>query len=189
MAKSFEAKRKEDFSSPNGSENTNGFHITVRNQQHSVKRAQNTGRRTIIRHSSSLNLPQGVAIRGHTDEDSNIIQFNKDKAIDHEGLNLLLKENQYMSHDILVEQEETFVLRARRSLIDDINASKFYAIICDESSDISKTEQLSFSIRHCTEDYDVLEDFIGVMPCDEGLSSEALLKYVQDILVGCNMNT
>ena len=134
-------------------------------------------------------LRQDIAIRGHTDDDSNIIQFNRDKAIDHEGLNLLLNENQYLSHDILVEQEEALVLSARRRLIDEINASKFYAIICDESSDISKTEQLSFSVRHCTENYDILEDFIGVMPCDGGLSSEALLKYVQDILVRCNIDT
>ena len=80
------------------------------------------------------------------------------------------------------------MLSARTRLIDEIDASKFYAIICDESSDISKTEQLSFSVRHCTENYITLEDFIGVMPCDGGLSSEALLKYVQDILVRCNID-
>ena len=79
------------------------------------------------------------------------------------------------------------VLSARKSLINDINASRFYSVICDESSDISKTEQLSFSVRHCGDNYEIMEDFIGVMPCDEGLSSTALLKYVQDILVRCNM--
>ena len=34
-----------------------------------------------------------------------------------------------------------------------------------------------------------MEDFISVMQCDGGLSSEALLKYVQDILVRCNIDT
>ena len=156
-----------------------------------VKEQQHLRRQGLVAHLNTLKtlLRQGIAIRGHADDDSNIIQFNRDKAIDHEGLNLLLKENQYLSHDILVEQEEALVLSARRRLIDEINASKFYAIICDESSDISKTEQLSFSVRHCNENYDVMEDFIGVMPCDGGLSSEALLKYVQDILVRCNIDT
>jgi hypothetical protein len=70
-----------------------------------------------------------------------------------------------------------------------VNASRFYSIICDESSDISKTEQLSFSGRYCNENYEILEDFIGVMSCDEGLSSAALLKYVQDILVRCNLSS
>jgi hypothetical protein len=51
------SKKKGSFSSPNGSKNTNGFHITVRSKQHSVKRVQNTDSHTIIRHSSSPNLP------------------------------------------------------------------------------------------------------------------------------------
>ena len=80
------------------------------------------------------------------------------------------------------------MLSARRNLFNEVNSSKFYAIICDESSDILKTEQLSISLRHCTENYNVLEDFIGVMPCDVGLSSKALLKYVKDILVHCHLN-
>ena len=82
-----------------------------------------------------------------------------------------------MSHDILNGQEELLVLKARRRLVDEINSNGFFAIICDESSDISKVEQLSLS-----------EDFIGIMPCDEGLTSEAVLKYVKDIIVRCNMD-
>ena len=132
-------------------------------------------------------LRQGVPIRGHTDKDSNIFQFNKDKAVENAGLNLLLKENQYMSHDILAEQEEMLVLSARKRLLNDVNASEFYSIICDESSDISKTEQLSFSVRHCSETYEIFEDFLGVMSCDRGLTSEALMKCVKDILIRCNM--
>ena len=64
-----------------------------------------------------------------------------------------------MSHGILSEQEELLVLRARRSLISEINANGFYAIICDESSDRSKIEQVSFSVGHCTEVYEISEDF------------------------------
>jgi hypothetical protein len=30
-------------------------------------------------------------------------------------------------------------------------------------------------------------DFVGVLPCDEGLTSEASLKYVKDIMVRCSM--
>ena len=93
-----------------------------------------------------------------------------------------------MSHECLREQEELIVLKARRSLVTEINASGHYAIICDESSDMSKTEQLSFSVSHCNESYEISEDFIGVMPCDEGLTSEALLKYVTDIMVRCDMD-
>lgn len=136
-----------------------------------VKEQQRLRRQGLVAHLDTLKtlLRQGVPIRGHTDKDSNIFQFNKDKAVDNAGLNLLLKENQYMSHDILAEQEEMLVLSARKSLLNDVNASEFYSIICDESSDISKTEQLSFSVRHCSETYEIFEDFLGVMPCDGGL--------------------
>ena len=45
-----------------------------------------------------------------------------------------------------------------------------------------------FTIRHCKDDYDVKEDFIGVFPCAGGVTSKALFKYVKDMLVGCNMD-
>ena len=94
------------------------------------KEQQRLRRQGLVAHLNTLKtlLRQGIAIRGQTDDDSNIIQFNIDKAIDHEGLNLPLKDNQYLSYDILVEQEEALVLSARRRLRDEINASKFYAI-------------------------------------------------------------
>ena len=156
-----------------------------------VNELQKRRRQGLVAHLSTLKtiLRQGIAVRGKTDEDSNIVQFNKDKAIDNEALALFLSENQYMGHEILTEQEELLVLTARRRLISEINAGGFYAIICDESSDVSKIKQLSFSVRHCTDTYEILEDFIGVISCDEGLTSEALLTYVNDITVRCCMDT
>ena len=58
---------------------------------------QRLRRQGLISHLNTLKtlLRQGIAIRGHTDENSNIYHFNKDKANDNEGLNLLLKENIY----------------------------------------------------------------------------------------------
>ena len=152
-----------------------------------AKEKQRLRQHGLISHLNTLKtlLRQGIAIRGHSNENSNIYQFNKDKAIDNEGLNLLLKENLYLSHEILSEQEEIMVLAARKDLISDVLANGFYAIICDESSDISKTEQMSFSIRYCNDAYEVFEEFVGILPCDEGVASEALLKYVRDILTRC----
>ena len=156
-----------------------------------VSDLQSQRRQGLVSHLNTLKtlLRQGIAVRGHADKESNIVQFDKDKAIDNPALALFLAENQYMSHEILTEQEELLVLKARRSLINEINASGCYGIICDESSDISKTEQLSFSVRYCTDTYEISEAFIGVMPCDEGLTSERLLTYVNDIMVRCNMDT
>ena len=63
-------------------------------------------------------LRQGLPIRGKTDNNSNIHQFNLDKAQGDENLQLFLNENKYFSHEILEEQEQRLVLNARRSLID-----------------------------------------------------------------------
>ena len=56
-----------------------------------AKEKQRLRRHGLISHLNTLKtlLRQGIAIRGHSDENSNIYQFNKDKAIDNEGLNLL----------------------------------------------------------------------------------------------------
>ena len=86
-----------------------------------------------------------------------------------------------MSHSILDEQEQDFVFQARREIIGKINCAKFFSIICDESTDLPKTEQLSVSVRYCTFDYETKDAFIGIMPCDGGLTSRAFLGYIKDI--------
>ena len=37
--------------------------------------------------------------------------------------------------------------------------------------------------------YETFENFIGILSCDQGLTLDALLKYIQDILLRCNMDT
>jgi hypothetical protein len=140
-------------------------------------------------HTLKTLLRQGVAIRGNTDLDSNIYQFNLDKARNDKALKLLLDEKHYVTvHDILSEQEQMLVLSARRNLLNKILGKRFYSILADESSDVSKTEQLSFSVRTCDDSYKVSEDFIGIYECSQGLSSDALLHYTKDILLRCGMD-
>lgn len=100
----------------------------------------------------------------------------------------LPSENHYFSHEILNEQERLIVLDARRRLVEEIKTD-YYTIICDEASDISKVEELSFSVCNCNNSYETFEDFLGVVPCDEGLTSDALLKYIQNILLRCSIDT
>ena len=64
----------------------------------------------------------------------------------------------------------------------------FYSILADESSDVSKKEQLSFSVRICDDNYEVSENFVGIYECSQGLSSDALLHYTKDILLRFGMN-
>ena len=84
---------------------------------------QNLRMQSLISHLHTLKtlLRQGVPVRGGTDENSNIYQFNLDKAVTDNGLQLLLKEKHYvLAHNILEEQKQMLVLEARRDLLDRI---------------------------------------------------------------------
>ena len=134
-------------------------------------------------------LRQGLPLRGHTDEESNVYQFNKDKSRHVPGLRRLMNEKKYMSHEVLEEQEKDLVLSARNEPINEIRNAKFFSIICDESTDMSKTGQLTFSVRYCSYEYEVKDAFIGIIPCDNGLTSEALLGYIKDIMIRCSFDS
>ena len=79
------------------------------------------------------------------------------------GLKLLMEEKKYMSNDIAAEMEKMLVLTARQQILRTINGKQFFAVIADESADISKTEQISISFRTASETYDIKEEFIGIM--------------------------
>ena len=64
----------------------------------------------------------------------------------------------------------------------------FYSNLAEESSDVSKKEQLSFSVRICNDNNEVSENFVGIYECSQGLSSDALLHYTKDILLRFGMN-
>ena len=152
---------------------------------------QQLRRQGLISHLYTLKtlLRQGVPIRGNTDYESNIYQFDLDKARNDKRLKLLLDEKHYVTvHDVLMEQEQMLVLNARRLLMKNILNKAFYSILADESSDVSKKEQLSFSVRICDDNYEVSENFVGIYECSQGLSSDALLHYTKDILLRFGMN-
>ena len=168
-----------------GEEPTISKRIDSMNEE--LKRKRREG---LIAHLCTLKtvLRQGIAIRRVDDEESNLIQFNIDKANHVPGLKLLLKEKRFLSHDIVQEQESMLILKARRQLISKVSASNYFLIIADESADISKKEQLSVSFRTVSDRYEIMEDFIGVMHCSRGLSADALLDYVKDILLRCGLD-
>ena len=78
-------------------------------------------------------MRQGVAIRGKTDIESNIYQFDLDKSSNDKGLQLFLNEKRYTTaHDILDEQECMLVLKAQRELLGGVLEKDFYSIHADE---------------------------------------------------------
>ena len=74
-----------------------------------------------------------------------------------------------------------FASAARRELLAGSLEKNFYSIPADESSNIAKKEQLSFSVITCSNDYEVFEDFPGVFECIYCVSTDSLLHYIKDI--------
>ena len=72
-----------------------------------------------------------------------------------------------MSNDILVEMEKMIVLTARREMVADINSNPNFALIADESADISKKKQLLVSFRTVSSTYEIRRNSMRILPCTD----------------------
>ena len=84
-------------------------------------------------------LQQGLPIRGHKEEDSNLIQLLKCRSEDIQGLQLWVDNGKYLSHDIINE--------VLRGILAEVKDAKWFALIADETRDISGVEQFAVSLR------------------------------------------
>ena len=127
---------------------------------------------------------QGLALRGDSDdEDSNFIQLLKLRGKDVPDLIewIKRKKNKFTSHDI---QNEILVIMSNqitRKLSESLQ-NNFYSIICDEYTDISNTEQLSFCLRWVDNCLCAHEDFIGFYALPD-IKSDTIVAVIKDVLL------
>ena len=69
----------------------------------------------------------------------------------------------------------------RRKLCD-VNTSKFLSIMCDEYTDISNKEQLSFCIRWGDNDLNAHKDFLGYYQIPN-IQSNTIMEVIKDSLI------
>ena len=129
---------------------------------------------------------QGLALRGdNNDDDSNFI-----KTLNFVRLTQLIpqltdwmkrKQNKFMSHDIQNEIIQTMANQITRNITANIR-NNLYSIICDEYTDISNKEQLSFFIRWVDKFLVAHKEFLGLYEVPN-LKSETLVKIINDILL------
>ena len=127
-------------------------------------------------------LRQGLAIRGHKDEESNLYQLLKLRCEDCQELSVWFERHQYLSHDIINELIILMGNALLRNLLSKIREANWYAVIADETRDISNREQLSLSIRWVDESYLIHEDFIGLVHVLQTTAS-SLTTAIKDTLV------
>lgn len=144
----------------------------------------NTALRKIF---STINLlgRQGLALRGSgNDENSNLMQILKARAEDVSELDSWLKRSRstWLHHDIVNEILELMADKILRQKLDQIKSAGFFSLIMDETSDVSRFEQVSICIRIVSENLTIQEIFIGFYKTDD-TKSEILFKIVQDVFV------
>ena len=132
---------------------------------------------------------QGIAIRGHSESEGNLLQLMHAWSKDNDILHSYLKENRYVSHQAVNEMIEILALTVLRTLLNKIKSvtgPKWFAIIADEATDICYTEQFNLSIRWISDDYEVHEDPIGLCRVPD-TKAETLFKVITDLLIRCDL--
>ena len=132
---------------------------------------------------------QSIAIKGLQDEDSNFMAM----------LSLLAKENaprisKYTCPDI---KNEIIFFSAKQildGLIDNCKRSVIYALIADESTDVTNKEEISICIRFVGRKEDgrhlISEEFLTFVHADKGSNAEELTTKLLETIqsVGFSVN-
>lgn len=132
---------------------------------------------------------QGVATRGHADNRSNYHQLLQLRANESESLRTFLaseRRQKWLSHDIENEMLERLSHTILRQIADNVQRDGYYAIMVDETTDVSTVEQVSMCIRHVDDEWVIFEDFVGMYATDR-TDAATLTNIVTDILLRLNL--
>ena len=127
---------------------------------------------------------QGIPIRGKTEEDSNFRRLIKLRASDSSILNKWInREEKYkwLSPEISNEILEIMAHSTLRKLVSELQSSRHFGVMLDETPDISCSEQISVCFRKVTEQFDVEELFFGFYKT-ESTTSSTLYSCLLDCL-------
>ena len=80
-------------------------------------------------------------MNGHSDEESNLIQLLKCRATDH-----WIGSGKYLSHEVTNEIIEMMAHHLPRNILVNIRKAKLFALISDETQDITGLESLVFQL-------------------------------------------
>ena len=122
-------------------------------------------RTALLKIATSLQFPckQGLAIKGHTEATTNFDNLLMLRAADSTELKSWLTRSSYKwtSPQIQNELIEDMALSVLRSYKQELAEAKYFAVMLDESTDISVKEQVSICFRYVSKDLSVHETFVG----------------------------
>lgn len=98
-----------------------------------------------------------------------------------------LQKREYISPVIVDEIINLMGQNILRGIVSDVRGAQWYAIIADEATDVSGTEQLSVSIRWVDKSYEVHEDLLGVKELPN-TKAVTIYQEVKDVLLRCSLS-
>lgn len=126
---------------------------------------------------------QGIAYRGHDESDSslnrgNLLEFLHYKARECPELATHLAGSvHYTSPKIQNDMISLIGKAIQQNIVDEVKKAGVFAIIGDETMDVSRLEQMSVCVRYVTNDFVINERFLGFWstPTTDGATLFALL--------------
>ena len=131
---------------------------------------------------------QGLPLRGHGDEsDSNFHQLLKLRSEDDPRVKTWLskKTEKYTSADVQNEMLNVMAVHVLRDVVASIQSAPFYALMVDETTDISNKEQVVFCLRWVDKSLDTHEGFVGMYQV-ESSQATVLLNAIHEVLTRLN---
>ncbi|XP_071499042.1 zinc finger MYM-type protein 1-like [Diadema antillarum] len=129
---------------------------------------------------------QGLAIRGHTDQNSNFMTLLQLRSEEIKGLDRwLTRKTSWTSHQIQEEIINLMSSTVMRQLAAEMGGKPF-AILADETADVSRIEQLCICVRTATENLVLEENVLGLYSLDK-CDAESIFKTMKDALIRYNL--
>lgn len=132
---------------------------------------------------------QGLALRGHSEEKSNFTALLHLRSKDIPQLKSWLERSGYkwLSHDIQNEILSLLSLALQKILVMRVAKVPFYGIMVDDTTDISRKEQMSINFRIVEDDMKIDEIFMGLYDIS-ATDAETLFKVLEDVLLRYQFN-
>lgn len=126
---------------------------------------------------------QGMALRGHTDDNSNFYQLLKLRSNDSKELEgwLMRTKCKWISHEVQNEILSLLSQYVQTYLINQIKSAKYFSIIINETTDNTCTEQVSICFRIVDDNFNISELFLGFFDT-EYTNSIALFTLITNVL-------
>ena len=96
-------------------------------------------------------MRQGLAVRGHKEEEGNLYQLLKCRSDDVPGLSHWLSDGQYLSHEITDELIGMMACKVHNDILSEVRAAEWFGIIGDKTRDEGGTEQFAFHYAGLTQ--------------------------------------